>query len=322
MAHGGHSKKAREERAAAIERRLAALQGGKALGPARLPVYACILTNTHPADVKPISPKEEPQSETESDDDDAVEIVPETDAERRAALGAGDCVSTGASGTAAGGSGGGGALSGEQRRALLVHSAGPGSASPASTFASSSAGPGAGPSKKADAAPGLALGRIVQDEVAFRRKEAVGLAGAGAVRRLGGAGAGSRLVPPAPASPKGRGPVTFSRVLSPQSANAVAVPAGPAPKAEAESDTEPDSDVEVLPASSAPATLWECGVCTLCATPFHVEWSVRLTWARIGRTSRATSRARRAPRRRERRATGSVERAGTGMHSGEVWICV
>jgi hypothetical protein len=101
-----------------------------------------------------------------------------------------------------------------------VHSAGPGASSA-----------GAGPSKKAGAAPGLALGRIVQDEVAFRRKEAVGLAGAGAVRRLGGAGAGSRLVPPAP---------------------------------EAKAEAEPDSDVEVLPASSAPAASWECAVCTLC----------------------------------------------------------
>jgi hypothetical protein len=52
------------------------------------------------------------------------------------------------------------------------------------------------PKPKPKAEPGLKLGKIVQDEVAFRKKESVGLVGAGSVRTLGGRARAEAQDPP------------------------------------------------------------------------------------------------------------------------------
>jgi hypothetical protein len=193
----------------------------------------------------PAIPKEEPKPDLDEDSDSDVEIVPETDQERtrtmRDALDQSeldglrsseldydwpdDFVAPARSGA------------GESETWTAALNPGPSFSSVVAGTASSRTAEndkapagGVGPSHALDAekhassfrtassagqTPSLKLGRIVEDEVNFRKKEAVGLAGKKAVQKLGGSQGSSQSAPssasaqeatvPSTATMKGRG---------------------------------------------------------------------------------------------------------------------
>jgi hypothetical protein len=234
------SKKAREERASAIERRLAALQRkGDFSGPyVFLDDWLMLCAAAGPSSTvkkeEGMAKREDDEDETESDSD--VEVVQETDQERaqtmRGSLGEAELDDLRLTGLAGGLVGPGLALSAERKAALLQSAAAakeaarveaesdteedsdiefggsaddfvaPGKSGTAavgvSRGTSRAGGSAAGPSsalgaerahtqlRTAGREPGLKLGQIVQNEVDFRKKEAVGLAGAKSANTLGG----------------------------------------------------------------------------------------------------------------------------------------